>query len=236
MQIAKLQLPNISNDSIRDDLKKVLLESAPVITNHDQDLADELLGCIGVMVGADGELCNIIARQIRRNFHKAWSQLTIEEWRIFDDLQPASSQYLRDVIKVNIKKKFAKFFVVRENIYSPIKNRFLCHMIDTLCGAVGNIEARFGGETPLFETIENIKNGDIREAVDQLLLSYDLYGSVLETECCKEQLIDEIDYQIKAIDEIGRSGSVFADGASIRYRKTLKEFRSRLEVLQDQYD
>ena len=231
MQLANLHLPHISNESIREDLKTMLLEKTPLVSGTTHDLADELLGSIGVMVGADNELCNIIARQIRRNFHKAWSQLSVEEWRIFNDIQPASSKYLRDVIKVNVKNKFAKFFVVKENFYSPIKNRFLCHVIDTLCGAVGNIEARFGGATPLVDTIEAIKSGDIREAVDQLLLAYDLYGDIVETECCKEQLIDEIDYQIKAIDDLTKMDSVFAQGASMRYRKTLKELKSRLDIL-----
>ncbi|THB69509.1 MAG: hypothetical protein D6B28_11055 [Gammaproteobacteria bacterium] len=231
MQLANLNLPHFSNESIKEDLKRTLLENTPIVSNNKHNLADELLGSIGVMVGADNELCNIIARQIRRNFHKAWSQLSVEEWRIFEDVQPASSKYLREVIKVNIKTKFAKFFVVKENLYSQVKNRFLCHVIDTLCGAVGNIEARFGGDTPLVDTIEGIKNGDIREAVDQLLLAYDLYGGIIETQCCKEQLLDEIEYQIKAIDELTKVDSVFAHGASVRYRKTLKELKSRLSVL-----
>ncbi len=231
MQLANLHLPNITNESIKEDLKRTLLENTPIASNPKHDLADELLGCIGLMVGADSELCNIIARQIRRNFHKAWSQLSVEEWRIFEDIQPASSKYLREVIKVNIKKKFAKFFVVKENFYSPIKNKLLCNVIDTLCGAVGDIEARFGGETPLVETIDSIKNGDIREAVDQLLLAYDLYGAIVETECCKEQLIDEIDYQIKAIDDLTEMDSVFAEGATVRYRKTLNELKTRLSIL-----
>ncbi len=233
MQFAKkLHIPKLNNDSIREELRGVLLEKSSVLMQNNKNLADGLLGCIGVMVGADGELCNIIARQIRRNFHKSWAQLSAEEWMMFDELQPSSSKYLRDIIKVNLKHKFAKFFVVQDNFYSPIKNNFLCHVIDTLCGAVGSIETRFGGDTPLIETISCIKNGDIREAVNQLLLAYDLYGEVLETECCKEQLIDEIDYQIKATDELQQHESVFAQGASVRYRKTLKDLRSRLEVLQ----
>lgn len=233
MQLANLRVPKLNNDSIREELRGVLLEKSSVLMQNNKDLADELLGCIGVMVGADGELCNIIARQIRRNFHKSWSQLSTEEWMIFDELQPSSSKYLRDIIKVNIKKKFARFFVVQDNFYSPIKNKFLCHVIDTLCGAVSSIESRFGGETPLIETIDCIKKGDIREAVNQLLLAYDLYGAVLETECCKEQLIDEIDYQIKSINELIELDSVFAQGATVRYRKTLKDLRSRLEILQE---
>lgn len=232
MQLAKLHIPRITNESIREELRNTLLEQTPVMMKNSKNLTDDLLGCIGVMVGSDGELCNIIARQIRRNFHKGWSQLTAEEWMLFDDLQPSSSKYLRDVIKVSIKKKFAKFFVIQDNFYSPIKNKFFCHVIDTLCGAVGNIEARFGGDAPLAEAIDCIKVGDIREAVNQILLAYDLYGAVLETECCKEQLIDEIDYQIKAIDDLKEPDSVFAQGASVRYQKTLKELRSRLEILQ----
>lgn len=77
------------------------LEGAIELSNAGEvDLPDTAFGVLGAALGADKNILDLAAKQIRKRFGKSWSKLSKEEWETFRKSDPATAEYLREALKI----------------------------------------------------------------------------------------------------------------------------------------
>ncbi len=216
----------------RVELKRLVLDDSSHQYDYGVDYSDDIFGCIGLLAGVDKQLCSIVAKQIRRNFKKSWSQLSFDEWQIYKKVQPGSWEYLKDIIGLQLRVSMSSLLFSANNRSFSLKNRFSCGLIQMICGSGRSIKNMYGEESSLLKSIYQLQIGDIRESVTQWLIAYEEYGRSIEVLCCREQIIDEIIFQSNTINNLIDEGSILIAGTSANYQQALSDLEIRLKQIE----
>lgn len=236
MNFASSKYLRAGEEIFRTELKKIFFDNSNSWKPKTKsNYSDDAFGCVGLVAGADSKLCSIIAKQIRRCFKVSWSQLSVDQWRIFKTVQPNSWSYLQDVISSNLNDAVTGIVFSKDNHNDSLKERFSRGLIFMICGSGNSISEKYGKNSPLVSVINNLIAGDIRESVTQLLAAMTEHGNTKEVLCCFEQINDEIIHQLHTIDQLEENGSILSMGSSAAYRQTLCNLKTRLDLIEYEF-